>query len=198
MLESLREWLISICTAVFFITAIEMLLPDNSMKKYCKFVLGLILITIFINPIVKIFNRDFDINAYTAKAIENFDNNINSQKSAKEFNEYKQKSESDTIEAFESNLQASCEKSLKEKYPDGNYKVVVEADYDDESNLVYIKNVDVQAQKGSVEKVKKVDISGKTTAVGNFNTENSEEASRIKAYLSQQLNISEDAIHVNS
>ncbi|WP_368487833.1 stage III sporulation protein AF [Clostridium sp. BJN0013] len=194
MIESLRQWLIGICTAVFFITAIEMLLPDNSMKKYCKFVLGLILITVFINPLIKIFNKDFDMNSYTAKAIESFERDINSEKSVKDFNEYKEKSEADTIEAFENNLQLSCEKILKEKYPDGNYGVTVEAAYDEENNTVYIKNVNVETQKGSVGKVKKVDVSGKTASVSNFN----EKCDEIKSYLSKELNVSEDVIHVNS
>lgn len=198
MIESLRQWLIAICTAVFFITAIEMLLPDNSMKKYCRFALGLILITVFINPLVKIFNKDFDINSYTAKAIESFEENVKSEKSLKDFNEYKEKSKNDTIEAFQNNLNSSCEKNLKEKYPDGKYKVTVEADYDQESSAVCIKSVNVEIQKGSVEKVKKIDISGKTTSAGNFNEENSEQCDKIKNYLSKELDVSEDVVHVNS
>ncbi|WML35311.1 stage III sporulation protein AF [Clostridium sp. OS1-26] len=73
MLQALREWLIGICTAVFFITAVEIILPDNSLKKYAKFVLGLILITVFINPLIKVFDRNFDINTYTSNAIQSFD-----------------------------------------------------------------------------------------------------------------------------
>lgn len=198
MIESLRQWLIAICTAMFFITAIEMLLPDNSMKKYCRFALGLILITVFINPLVKVFNKDFDINSYTAKAIESFEENVKSEKSLKDFNEYKEKSKNDTIEAFENNLNSSCEKSLKEKYPDESYKVTVEADYDEESSTVCIKNVNVEIQKGSVEKVKRIDISGKTTSAGNFNEENSGQCDKIKNYLSKELDVSEDVVHINS
>ncbi|MCD3297735.1 stage III sporulation protein AF, partial [Clostridium botulinum] len=50
MIQSIRQWVISIATAIFFITAVEMILPNNSIKKYAKFVLGLILITVVINP----------------------------------------------------------------------------------------------------------------------------------------------------
>jgi stage III sporulation protein AF len=119
LLQTLREWIISICTAVFFITAVEIILPDNSMKKYAKFVLGLILITVFINPIIKIFDRNFDISTYTANVVENFDK----KKTESEFQQYKEKNLNDTLEVFELNLQTSCEKKLKEKYPDSNYKV---------------------------------------------------------------------------
>ncbi|HBC95683.1 MAG TPA: stage III sporulation protein AF [Clostridium sp.] len=198
MIQSLREWLISVCTAVFFIIAVEMILPDNSMKKYCKFVLGLILITVFINPIIKVFNKDFNINNYTEKTIEEFDKELGSKKSSSEFDEYKQKGISDTLKTFEVNLQSSCEKNLKEKYPDGNYEVKVGAGYDGENNVVYIKSVDVKIKEGNVEKVKKVDVSGETASVDNSSSENTEEALKIKTYLSQELNVSKDIVHVNS
>ena len=54
MIEGLKVWITSICTAIFFITAVEMILPDDSLKKYAKFVLGLILITVVISPNNKI------------------------------------------------------------------------------------------------------------------------------------------------
>ncbi|MHC6179446.1 stage III sporulation protein AF [Clostridium sp. JNZ X4-2] len=198
MIQSLREWLISVCTAVFFIIAVEMILPDNSMKKYCKFVLGLILITVFINPIVKVFNKNFNMSSYTEKVIESFDEDFGTKKSSSEFNNYKQKNISDTIEAFEMNLQSSCEKNLKEKYPEEKYEVKVGAEYDEKNNMVCIKDVNVKVQDGAVEKIKKVDISDETTSVSSTNSENSEEALKIKTYLSQELNVPENIIHVNS
>ncbi|MCI1943748.1 stage III sporulation protein AF [Clostridium luticellarii] len=198
MIQSLREWLTGICTAVFFIIAVEMILPENSMKKYCKFVLGLILITVFINPIIKVFNRDFNITSYTEKAMESFERDFGTKKSSSEFDEYKKKNISDTIDTFETNLKTSCEKNLEEKYPGEKYEVKVGAEYDEENNTVCIKNIDVRVQDGTVEKVKKVEIGNDTAAVDNVKPENSEKASKIKTYLSQELNVSEDIIHVNS
>ncbi|CAB1242961.1 stage III sporulation protein AF [Clostridium sp. MT-14] len=198
MLQSLREWLISVCTAVFFIIAVEMILPDNSMKKYCKFVLGLILITVFINPIIKVFNRDFNINSYTEKAVEDFNKDFGTKESSSEFDKYKQENISETIETFEANLQNSCEKNLEEKYPEGKYEIKVGAGYDEKNNMVYIKNINVKIKNGNVEKIKKVEIGGETASVDNLNSENSQKASEIKTYLSQELSVSKDIIHVNS
>ena len=198
MLQSLKEWLINICTALFFITAIEMILPDNSMKKYCKFVLGLILITVFINPVVKIFNKDFDINRYTENAIESFEKEFNNKSQLNEFNDYKKKNMEDTIETFKMNLEAKCEKSLKEKYPDENYKVKIDANYDEQNNSVCIKNVNVQVKDGSVEKIKKVDINTKSASVSNLDSGDNDKNVKVKTYLSQELNVSQNIIHVNS
>ncbi len=65
LIELLKVWVTNITIAIFFITAVEMILPDNSMKKYAKFVLGLLLIVVIINPIIKIFDKDFNISAYS-------------------------------------------------------------------------------------------------------------------------------------
>ena len=62
MIEGLKVWVTNITIAIFFITAVEMILPDNSMRKYAKFVLGLMLIVVIINPIMKIFDKDFNFN----------------------------------------------------------------------------------------------------------------------------------------
>lgn len=192
MLQTLREWLISICTAVFFITAVEIVLPDNSMKKYAKFVLGLILITVFINPIIKIFDRNFDINTYTTSVVENFDKN----KTESEFKQYKEKSLNSTLEVFKLNLQTSCEKKLKEKYPDSNYKVQADASYDSENNKLVIKDIKVGVKEGSIEKIKKIQIGGDAKSVNSIDNMDNEKSMDIKKYLSNELNISKDVIQI--
>ena len=192
MLQTLREWLISMCTAVFFITAVEIVLPDNSMKKYAKFVLGLILITVFINPIIKIFDRNFDINTYTTSVVENFDKN----KTESEFKQYKEKSLNSTLEVFKLNLQTSCEKKLKEKYPDSNYKVQADASYDSENNKLVIKDIKVGVKEGSIEKIKKIQIGGDAKSVNSIDNMDNEKSMDIKKYLSNELNISKDVIQI--
>ena len=157
-----------------------------------------ILITVFINPIIKVFNRDFNINSYTEKAVEDFNKDFGTKESSSEFDKYKQENISETIETFEANLQNSCEKNLEEKYPEGKYEIKVGAGYDEKNNMVYIKNINVKIKNGNVEKIKKVEIGGETASVDNLNSENSQKASEIKTYLSQELSVSKDIIHVNS
>ncbi|NMM61378.1 stage III sporulation protein AF [Clostridium sp. P21] len=192
MLEQLKTWIITICTAVFFITAVEMILPDNSLKKYAKFVLGLILITVFINPIVKLFDKNFDITTYTNNAVQCLDN----QKFNSDFDKYKEKSINSTLEAFKLNLQQSCEKKLKEKYPNNNYKVKVDASYDKDNGKIEIKNVNVGIKEGNVEKVKKVKIDSNSKVVNNQDSINDEKTVNITTYLSSELSVSKDVIKV--
>lgn len=195
MIQALRNWIITICTAVFFITAVEMILPNNSLKKYAKFVLGLIMITVFINPIIKLFNNNVDINSYVSTAVKNFD----SETYKSDFQKYKQKSIDETIETFKLNLQNNCEKKLKEKYPDSNYEVNVEASIDDDTQKVDIKDLKVGVKDGNVEKIKKVSINIGSKAVENDSTYgkvDENKALEIKKYLSSELNISTNIIQV--
>ena len=178
---------------MFFITAVEIILPDNSLKKYAKFVLGLILITVFINPLIKVFDRNFDINTYTSNAIQSFD----AKKTENEFQKYKEKNIKDTLEVFKLNLQTNCEKKLKEKYPDSNYKVQVEASYDGNNDKLVIKDIKVGVKDGSIERIKKIKIGDDSKTVDNGDKEiNNEKSQSIKKYLGDELNVSKDVIQV--
>ena len=57
-MDYINNFVITLVATMIFMTAVEIISPDNSMKKYIKFVLGLILISVMINPIV-IYNSFF-------------------------------------------------------------------------------------------------------------------------------------------
>ncbi|AND85209.1 stage III sporulation protein AF [Clostridium tyrobutyricum] len=191
-MEYLRSWLIKICTAVFFITAIEMILPNNSFKKYSKFVLGLILITVFINPIVGLFNKNFDINSYSLKLSQQFEKNQNSN----DMEKYKEENLNSTIEEFKLNLQNNCKQKLDEKYPDGKYSVKANARYDKESGNIYITGIYVTVKDGSVDTVQKVTINTEGENYDNSDELSGKQGQEIRSYLGSQLDISENIIHV--
>lgn len=111
MLQWLKEWITNIAVAVFFITAIERLLPKNNIKKYGKFVLGLILITVILNPIIKIFNKDYNISQYVEKATASF-NNVDYKN---DFDKYKKKNREETLNNFKANLQNQTKKKVRRK-----------------------------------------------------------------------------------
>ncbi|NFU26493.1 stage III sporulation protein AF, partial [Clostridium botulinum] len=152
MLQWLKEWITNIAVAVFFITAIEMLLPKNNIKKYGKFVLGLILITVILNPIIKIFNKDYNISQYVEKATASF-NNVDYKN---DFDKYKKKNREETLNNFKANLQNQTKKRLEEKFPENKYEVNVEIAYDEEKDNLEIKSMDVGVKGNKIEKIKKV------------------------------------------
>ncbi|SHF59841.1 stage III sporulation protein AF [Ornithinibacillus halophilus] len=59
MVELLVQWVTQIIIFIILATIIDLLVPANSMKKYIKFVVGLVLILIFLKPFFYLF--DFNI-----------------------------------------------------------------------------------------------------------------------------------------
>ena len=55
-MDEIKGFIITLVSMIILISAIELIAPDNSMKKYLKFVLGTILIAVMISPIVSISN----------------------------------------------------------------------------------------------------------------------------------------------
>ncbi|EDL62682.1 stage III sporulation protein AF [Bacillus sp. SG-1] len=56
----LTEWVTNIIVFVLLASVIDMLLPSSNMQKYTKIVTGLLLITIILTPLMKLFTADFE------------------------------------------------------------------------------------------------------------------------------------------
>ncbi|MBO0523791.1 stage III sporulation protein AF [Clostridium botulinum] len=193
MLQWLKEWITNIAVAVFFITAIEMLLPKNNIKKYGKFVLGLILITVILNPIIKIFNKDYNISQYADKATASFNN----AEYKNDFDKYKKKNREETLNNFKANLQNQTKKKLEEKFPENKYEVNVEITYDEEKDNLQIKSIDVGVKGNKIEKIKKVNkINIGNNENGKEDKKTFEGEGKIKQFISNEFKVSSGVIKV--
>ncbi|EJP6473399.1 stage III sporulation protein AF [Clostridium botulinum] len=193
MLQWLKEWITNIAVAVFFITAIEMLLPKNNIKKYGKFVLGLILITVILNPIIKIFNKDYNISQYAEKATDSFNN----MEYKNDFDKYKKKNREETLNNFKVNLETQTKKKLEEKFPENKYEVNVKIVYDEEKNNLEIKSMDVGVKDNKIEKIKKVSkINIGNNENGKEDKKTFEGEGKIKQFINSEFKVSSDVIKV--
>ncbi len=68
-MELLKEWISSIIVFVLLATVIDLLLPSSKFQKYVKLVVGLLLISIILSPILKLLAGDFEA------AIQSFNEN---------------------------------------------------------------------------------------------------------------------------
>lgn len=59
-MSHLTEWITNIVIFIMLAMIVDMLLPDSSMRKYVKLVTGLLLITIMITPVFKLFSADVE------------------------------------------------------------------------------------------------------------------------------------------
>ena len=192
MIEALKAWIVNITIAVFFTTAVEMILPDNNMRKYAKFVLGLLLIVVIITPLIKVFDKNFDFYSYSNKAISYLDNNTTDR----DIKKYKNSNIVNTIENFKKNLEKECITNLEETYPENKYNASIEIIYDDKSGIFNISKVEIGITGKGVKKIKSIEIRTKSVTAPKENIIQGEEAEKIKKTLSSKFQISTDIITV--
>ena len=137
------------------------------------------------------FNKDFNINAY-ANSATNFISNDSSNKTV---TDYKEENLNNTLQAFKTNVQTSCENELTDKFPSCDYKISLEAQYDNTMQNIVIKSVKVGVKDNNIEKVKKVDINIDNDT-GDIDNVNDSISTEIVDYLSKNLNISKNIISV--
>ncbi|RBP46662.1 stage III sporulation protein AF [Garciella nitratireducens] len=61
MIEFLGSWIKNIAVVIIFITFLEILLPNNSMRKYIQAIAGLLVMIVILTPIIEFLNQDIDI-----------------------------------------------------------------------------------------------------------------------------------------
>lgn len=191
-MEYINNFVITLVATMIFMTAVEIISPDNSMKKYIKFVLGLILISVMINPIVKFFTGGEQELVNTIKSYESmFYEGITS--------ENEDSISKSQIESFKNNLNSNCDSLLKEEFSDKDFKSNVECEIDLENMTYSIESLEVGVKDGGIKLVDsiKIDINEESEqAVSNDGTVENEE--EIKNYLSEVFKIPTDKIKLYS
>ncbi|APC41017.1 stage III sporulation protein AF [Clostridium estertheticum] len=192
MIELLKVWVTNITIAIFFITAVEMILPDNNMKKYAKFVLGLMLIVVIIKPIIKIFDKNFDLNSYSNKATSY----IEGSTQPSDMKKYKDINIVNTTENFKKNLQKECITNLEQTYPENKYNADVDVVYDSKNGVFNINRVKIDVVDSGVQSIKSIKIDTQSVDASNNNVLTNTQGKQIKKFLSNKLKISDDVITV--
>lgn len=178
-MDFLKQYSITIVSAVIFITLVLMILPDSSMKKYVKFLLGLILISVFITPIYSLFNKNIDVFSYQSKL------DYYLEKSEKSYKDYESESIENTAESFRQNLNKVISEKLLLKYT--GYKFTVDTDIVFNSdNKFVINKVNINYKSNKIKKVGKV---GEKKIL-------SDEEKKIIEYVSSEFDIKKDLINI--
>ncbi|MGH4125669.1 MAG: stage III sporulation protein AF [Clostridium sp.] len=192
MIELLKAWVINITIAMFFITAVEMILPDNNMKKYAKFVLGLLLIVVIINPIIKIFNKNFDFYSYSKKATSYME----SSTVVTDIQKYKDINILNTTENFKVNLEKQCIINLQEAYPENQYNADIDIVYDDKKAVFNINKIEIGIADKGVRNIRKIEINTKSVNASKRDILQGEQGDKIKRLLSSKFKISASIVTV--
>lgn len=190
-METLKGFVITLVTTMILITAVELIAPDNSMKKYLKFVLGLILIVVILNPILKFFNVGENelknsIGSYEKKLKEKeADNDINVDS-----NKLRE-------ESFKNNFNKNCENMLKNEFKDMEFKCEVDCNIDFKGVKFDISSINVYIKDKKIKKVVNVEKVEIDTSKESEKKENKNgEYKDVVKFLKSELEISESKINI--
>ena len=188
-MELLNKFVITLVTTLIFMTAVELIAPDNSMKKYLKFVLGLILITVILNPILTIIlNGEQELKDVISGYEEEY--NVNKKDNESTENIIKIKEDS-----FKDNFNKNCESILKQEFKDLEFKCNVDCVVDFNDNDFTINKLSIQIKDKKVKKVEKIDKVDINSKKDKKDTVNKEYKDVVK-FISKELNIDENKINI--
>ncbi|MBU3131511.1 stage III sporulation protein AF [Clostridium gasigenes] len=191
-MESISAFITTLVTTIILMTAVELIAPDNSIKKYINFVLGLILISVMLTPIVSLFSKG------ETKVI----NEINRYE--KEFvkmdkNEDKGSVDRNREESFKNNLNKNCNKLLEEEFKGREFESDISCNIDIKNMTYEIDKVKIGVKDDSIKKIQKIEInrSDSSAVIGSQTKEEEVNGeTEIKIYLEQILNIKAKNIEI--
>lgn len=112
----LTGWVTNIIVLILLATVLELLLPNSSMQRYVKMVIGLMLMAVILSPVLTIFSKDFNTMLRSA-TLNDFDrstqleNTIESKKS-----EIQASNAAYIEEQMAVQLKSQVEKELRERF----------------------------------------------------------------------------------
>ncbi|MDD7793941.1 stage III sporulation protein AF [Clostridium sp. 'White wine YQ'] len=186
-MELIKEWVIDIAFTLVFMTAIEMLIVNNSFKKYVKFVLGLVLIVVLLKPILQIFgsgNTNFVNEIMNNQAKLESSSNLDNSKILN--------SNKETKDKVIKNLQDNANSILKKKYKDIDFESEFQGDIDLEKYNIEIKNVNIYISSKKVKPISKIKIGEEA----DKEEANIKEKDGIKDTISEEFGVKKDKIKV--
>ncbi len=172
-MEFISAWITQIILFIIVATIIDLMVPDLSMKKYIKLVLGLVLILLLLQPIFSLFQLDFEAaigDAYTTvfetdSEIERMKNSIEMQK-----NEIESTYDAYILEEMAVQLKSLTDEALLEEFQ--VQITAIDFVFEDEEEKTYEGLVEVivylepsVAGYGQVEPIEEIIIGAETEDV---------------------------------
>ncbi|MFD0048436.1 stage III sporulation protein AF [Actinomycetes bacterium NPDC127524] len=196
----LTGWVTNIILFVLLATVIDMLLPNSSMQKYAKMVIGLLLIAVILAPILNLFHTD--LNTLISKATESFTHG--DEKKLKNLTEMKKKEIQAEQNAYilqqtAVQLKAKAKEELMKKYKMEIAYIDIKVKNEEQPKIpedlqkitLSLSKASASSKSKSIEAVAKVEI----------NTEKNPPAKtadleKIKKFLSSQWSVDKKVIEI--
>lgn len=189
-MDIINKYIATLVATLVFMTAVELIAPDNSLKKYLKFVMGLILISVLLTPVIKFFTGGEKM---ITDAIEKYEREFNTTEVSTENKNIEEGDDKSRKKAFVSNFTKNCEDLLIKKFSNIKCQCKLDCEVNFEDLSYSVNKLSVSIREGNVKSVEKVVIGEKE----NISKKDNELQGQIKSYLSNELGISSEKIEVN-
>ncbi|SJZ37188.1 stage III sporulation protein AF [Garciella nitratireducens] len=151
MIEFLGSWIKNIAVVIIFITFLEILLPNNSMRKYIQAIAGLLVMIVILTPIIEFLNQDIDIQDILSQSYDEMEQ-IDMENKKEVLKEEQNKM---AIELYIKKIESKIKNQVEEKIKGIKIDVEVEVFTNPkEENFSQIKQVKIYINKdGDKDKV---------------------------------------------
>lgn len=196
MIEFLSSWAQGIIVAVIIATLIEMILPNNSSKKYVKVVIGMYILFTIVSPIIKkLGGKDINLNTIDIEKYE--------QQISKSDNTISRKFEDNNTRSIKdiyvSNLKADISAKLKEKgYEIDTSDIQIKDDENYTIEKITLKLIKMEQKQGKNNEIviNTVEI-GNTISQKDSKTLSDDEEQEVKDYISETYDIDKKNINIS-
>lgn len=189
-MEEIKGFVITLVTMLILISAIELISPENSMKKYIKFVLGCILIAVMISPLINFLGDGEEL------LVNKIDSYLSMPKEDKEVSSSFEESQDTRSEVVLNNIEDNLNRILKEQYSDSDFNVKIQGNIDMDNIEYSIDKIEVGVKDKGILNVEKIVINEEESTEVSTNSENVKNKQEIIEFLKDTLKISEDKISV--
>lgn len=199
-MEFLKSWITNITVVVIFTMLLDILVPNNDMKKFVKVIMGLLIVLVIIKPFLMVKNVGYQFEsaiaqttAYIDDPSQNSDRNIGISQNNTALNIYKQKLSDKVIEIVKS----------RKEFEDRDVRASVDIENDiSKKEFGSIKSIEVFVEKdksGAVQAstIEPVKINTETVInkkQGEYNWNNSELSQDLSADINDMLGLNETKI----
>ncbi|MFQ6943602.1 MAG: stage III sporulation protein AF [Clostridia bacterium] len=196
MIEFLSSWAQGIIVAVIIATLIEMILPNNSSRKYVKVVIGMYILFTIVSPIIKkLGGKDINLNTIN---IEKYEQQISKSDNtiSRKFEDNNTRSIKDI---YASNLKADISAKLKEKgyeIDTSDIQIKDDENYTIEKITLKLIKMEQKQEKNNEIVINTVEI-GNTISQKDSKTLSDDDKQEVKDYISETYDIDKKNINIS-
>jgi stage III sporulation protein AF len=153
MIAAIKEWIIGIVVTIIFMSIVDLVLPDNSFKKYAKIATGLIVIIAILSPVFKLFKGGISIERY----IEGYAASLSLDKGV-DTSQVDAMVDKETIRLFKENLKEKIEGDILSQLKKTCQVTALKIDEDTSSkSFGKVLYLEIKSDVSKVENIKPVD-----------------------------------------